>query len=164
MENQLKEWVVLNIKKMLEAQKELDVALFQKGGLKEYPRKQIKTAYRVELGEVLQEWKSFKYWKKNKGIIDKNKLLEEVADCLHFALSLEGEIKNYNFKEVTEEEFEDYDKYDIYNIIDECFVMYRSILGDTIALGLKLGFTLDQLEEAYYKKNKINWDRIANNY
>ena len=87
----------MNIKKMLEAQKELDAALFQKGGLKEYPMEQIKTAYRVELGEALQEWKAFKYWKKNKGIIDINKLLEEIADCLHFALSLEGEIKNCNF-------------------------------------------------------------------
>ena len=51
----------MNIKKMLEAQKELDAALFKKGGLKEYPIEQIKTAYRVELGEALQEWKSFKY-------------------------------------------------------------------------------------------------------
>ena len=154
----------MNIKKMLEAQKELDSALFQKGGLKEYPIEQIKTAYRVELGEALQEWKSFKYWKKNKGIIDINKLLEELSDCLHFALSLESEIKNYNYKEVTEEEFKDYAKYDLYKIIDKCFIICRSVLGDTIALGLKLGFTLDQLEEAYYKKNKINWDRIANNY
>ena len=154
----------MNIKKMLEAQKELDAALFQKGGLKEYPARQIETAYRVELGEVLQEWKSFKYWKKNKGIIDINKLLEEVADCLHFALSLENEIKNYNFKEVAEEEFKIYDKYDIYDTIDECFTIYNTILGDTIALGLCLGFTLEQLEEVYYKKNKINWDRIANNY
>ena len=150
----------MNIKKMLEAQKELDAALFQKGGLKEYPIEQIKTAYRVELGEALQEWKSFKYWKKNKGIIDINKLLEEVADCLHFALSLENEIKNYNYEEV----FKYYDKYDLYEIIDKCFTIYGTVLGDTIALGLKLGFTLDQLEEAYYKKNKINWDRIANNY
>ena len=154
----------MNIKKMLEAQKELDAALFQKGGLKEYPTEQIKTAYRVELGEALQEWKSFKYWKKNKGIIDINKLLEEIADCLHFALSLEGEIKNYNFKEVTEEEFKDYAKYDLYEIIDKCFTIYGTVLGDTIALGLCLGFTLEQLEEVYYKKNKINWDRIANNY
>ena len=150
----------MNIKKMLEAQKELDAALFEKGGLKEYPIEQIKTAYRVELGEALQEWKSFKYWKKNKGIIDINKLLEELSDCLHFALSLENEIKNYNYKEV----FKYYDKYDLYEIIDKCFTIYGTVLGDTIALGLKLGFTLDQLEEAYYKKNKINWDRIANNY
>ena len=150
----------MNIKKMLEAQKELDAALFQKGGLKEYPIEQIKTAYRVELGEALQEWKSFKYWKKNKGIIDINKLLEELSDCLHFALSLENEIKNYNYEEV----FKYYDKYDLYEIIDKCFAIYGTVLGDTIALGLKLGFTLDQLEEAYYKKNKINWDRIANNY
>ena len=90
--------------------------------------------------------------------------LEEIADCLHFALSLENEIKNYNYKEVTEEEFKYYDKYDLYEIIDKCFTIYGTVLGDTIALGLKLGFTLDQLEEAYYKKNKINWDRIANNY
>ena len=150
----------MNIKKMLKAQKELDAALFEKGGLKEYPIEQIKTAYRVELGEALQEWKSFKYWKKNKGIIDINKLLEELSDCLHFALSLENEIKNYNYKEV----FKYYDKYDLYEIIDKCFTIYGTVLGDTIALGLKLGFTLDQLEEAYYKKNKINWDRIANNY
>ena len=150
----------MNIKKMLEAQKELDAALFEKGGLKEYPIEQIKTAYRVELGEALQEWKSFKYWNKNKGIIDINKLLEEWSDCLHFALSLENEIKNYNYEEV----FKYYDKYDLYEIIDKCFTIYGSVLGDTIALGLKLGFTLDQLEEAYYKKNKINWDRIANNY
>ena len=150
----------MNIKKMLKTQKELDAALFEKGGLKEYPVEQIKTAYRVELGEALQEWRSFKYWKKNKGIIDINKLLEEIADCLHFALSLENEIKNYNYEEV----FKYYDKYDLYEIIDKCFTIYGSVLGDTIALGLKLGFTPDQLEEAYYKKNKINWDRIANNY
>ena len=116
------------------------------------------------MGEALQEWKSFKYWKKNKGIIDINKLLEELSDCLHFALSLENEIKNYNYKEVTEEEFKDYAKYDLYEIIDKCFTIYGTVLGDTIALGLCLGFTLEQLEEAYYKKNKINWDRIANNY
>ena len=150
----------MNIKKMLKTQKELDAALFEKGGLKEYPIEQIKTAYRVELGEALQEWKSFKYWKKNKGIIDINKLLEEIADCLHFALSLEDEIRNYNYEAV----FKHYDEYDLYEIIDNCFTIYGTVLGDTIALGLKLGFTPDQLEEAYYKKNKINWDRIANNY
>ena len=150
----------MNIKKMLKTQKELDAALFEKGGLKEYPVEQIKTAYRVELGEALQEWKSFKYWKKNKGIIDINKLLEEIADCLHFALSLEDEIRNYNYEAV----FKHYDEYDLYEIIDNCFTIYGTVLGDTIALGLKLGFTPDQLEEAYYKKNKINWDRIANNY
>ena len=150
----------MNIKKMLTTQKELDAALFEKGGLKEYPIEQIKTAYRVELGEALQEWKSFKYWKKNKGIIDINKLLEELSDCLHFALSLENEIKNYNYEEV----FKYYDKYDLYEIIDKCFTIYGTVLEDTVALGLCLGFTLEQLEEVYYKKNKINWDRIANNY
>ena len=53
----------MDIKKMLEAQKELDKANMEKGGLTEYPLDMVQTAYRVELGELLQEWKQFKFWK-----------------------------------------------------------------------------------------------------
>ena len=55
----------MNIKKMLEAQKELDKANMEKSGLTEYPLDMVQTAYRVELGELLQEWKQFKFWKIN---------------------------------------------------------------------------------------------------
>ena len=61
----------------------------EKGGLTEYPLDMVQTAYRVELGELLQEWKQFKFWKLNKGEIDRDKMLEEWADCMHFALSLD---------------------------------------------------------------------------
>ena len=102
----------MNIKKMLEAQEELDKAMFDYGGLKEYPIEQIKTAYRVELGEVLQEAKMFKYWKKNKGVISPVKILEELADCLHFALSLENKVENYSYlSEFTDEDFKEYERY-----------------------------------------------------
>ena len=66
----------MNIKKMLEAQKKLDEANLKKAGIKEYPLEEVKTAYRVELGELLQEWKQFKFWKLSKGEIDREKLLE----------------------------------------------------------------------------------------
>lgn len=155
----------MNIKKMLEAQKKLDEANLKKAGIEEYPIEEVKTAYRVELGELLQEWKGFKYWKLSKGEINREKLLEEWADCCHFALSLENkEHDDYKIKRFIEEELEIIPKSDIYLIISNCFETSHFVLIDTIALGLKLGFTLEELEQAYYRKNKINWDRVNSNY
>ena len=57
----------MNIKKMLYAQKELDDIWMKRANLTEYPLEMTITAYRVELGELLQEWKQFKFWKLNKG-------------------------------------------------------------------------------------------------
>ena len=147
----------MDIKKMLEAQKELDKANMEKGGLTEYPLDMAQTAYRVELGELLQEWKQFKYWKLNKGEIDRDKMLEEWADCMHFALSL-------FIQEEIEEDISEYCSYlETYEIIERCFNLYF-VLENTLALGLKLNYTLEELEQAYWKKNKINWKRINNNY
>ena len=154
----------MDIKKMLEAQKELDKANMKKGGLTEYPLELVQTAYRVELGELLQEWKQFKFWKINKGEIDRDKMLEEWADCMHFALSLD----NYWEFEL-EEDIEYRIKIeecinDIYGICEECFKASDWVLKYTIALGLKLDYTLEELEQAYWKKNKINWERINGGY
>ena len=147
----------MNIKKMLEAQKELDKANMKKGGLTEYPLEMVQTAYRVELGELLQEWKQFKFWKLNKGEIDREKMLEEWADCMHFALSL-------FIQEEIEEDISEYCSYlETYEIIERCFNLYF-VLENTLALGLKLGYTLEELEKAYWKKNKINWGRIEGGY
>ena len=112
----------MNIKKMLEAQKKLDEANLKKAGIEEYPIEEVKTAYRVELGELLQEWKEFKYWKLSKGEIDREELLEEWADCCHFALSLENEeIEDYENEEFKEENFTALPRMDIYCVIDICF-------------------------------------------
>ena len=162
----------MNIKKMLEAQKELDKAHMEKGGLTEYPLEMVQTAYRVELGELLQEWKQFKFWKLNKGKVNREKMLEEWADCMHFALSLE----NYNicpnegyYDYISKHAEEDIEKYlyaenDIYIVLKRCFTDFDYIVEYTIILGLKLGFTMEELEQAYWKKNKINWERIKNDY
>lgn len=157
----------MNIKEMLKAQKKLDGANFKKAGIIEYPLEEVKTAYRVELAEALQEWKGFKYWKLTRGEADREKLLEEIADCIHFALSLENYYQCYD---ESEEDIIDFNtevllkgKF-IYREIEQCFGCRLQVIRDTLRLGLKLGFTLDELEEAYYKKNKINWERIKNNY
>ena len=167
----------MNIKKMLEAQKELDKANMEKGGLAEYPLEMVQTAYRVELGELLQEWKQFKYWKLNKGGINRDKMLEEWADCMHFALSLQIQkrISELGMERIDRiyERIEDgiciNDEYrkdlysEIYEIIEKCFKL-NFVLGDTILLGMALGFTRLELEQAYWRKNKINWERIEGGY
>ena len=156
----------MNIKKMLEAQKELDEANLKKGGLTEYPLEMVQTAYRVELGELLQEWKQFKFWKLNKGKVNREKMLEEWADCMHFALSLNNNI--YKCKSYTYDDFRravEYEKIlDIYKVINDCFSVNMFTLSCVIALGLKLGYTLEELEQAYWRKNKINWERIEGGY
>ena len=162
----------MDIKKMLEAQKELDKANMEKGGLTEYPLEMVQTAYRVELGELLQEWKQFKFWKLNKGEIDREKMLEEWADCMHFALSLELFVVerlevNFTNKHYTKSlnlKIRYLDKNDIYGTLDSCYEINSTILNDTIILGLKLGYTLEELEKAYWRKNKINWERIEGGY
>lgn len=162
----------MDIKKMLKAQKELDKANMKKSGLNEYPLEMVQTAYRVELGELLQEWKQFKFWKINKGEIDRDKMLEEWADCMHFALSLELFVVeklevNFANKDYTKSlnlKIRYLDKNDIYETLDSCYEINSTILNDTIALGLKLNYTLEELDEAYWRKNKINWERIEGGY
>ena len=162
----------MNIKKMLEAQKELDKANMKKGGLTEYPLDMVQTAYRVELGELLQEWKQFKFWKLNKGEVDRDKMLEEWADCMHFALSL-GNYVNSKLLIVPDEVSckrlvgmlkKNPEQYNMYDMIDKCFDIDIDVLSSTIGLGIALGYTLEELEKAYWKKNKINWERIEGGY
>lgn len=163
----------MNIKKMLYVQKELDDIWMKRANLTEYPLEMTITAYRVELGELLQEWKQFKYWKMNKGEINRDKMLEEWADCMHFALSLD--YNNYplyyteHYNEILINHLEKFIKnietWDIYLILNSCFYVGKvKILENTLKLGLKLGYTLEELEQAYWRKNKINWERIKNNY
>lgn len=165
----------MNIKKMLYAQKELDDIWMKRANLTEYPLEMTITAYRVELGELLQEWKQFKFWKMNKGEINREKMLEEWADCMHFALSLENYIKKYNceddgyYRYIVNHIENDVKEYfnsnnKIYDLINRCFTDFDILIENTLALGIKLGYTLDELDGAYWKKHKINWERIKNNY
>lgn len=156
----------MNIIKMLAAQKELDEKCLAKAQIEGYPVEEITTAYRVELGELLNEWQGFKYWKKSRTISKKDMLIE-FADCLHFALSL-----NNHFPFFTEEHFNEfcnnYDKYldrmTVYQCIERCFDAGASVLSNTLQLGLKLGFTFDEMERAYWYKYKINLERVSGDY
>ncbi|KLL02925.1 MAG: dUTP diphosphatase [Mycoplasmataceae bacterium CE_OT135] len=76
-----------------EKQKSLDVFIHQQNKLEMKDTFFLrKIALFVEIGEVANELKSFKYWKKDKKV-NLEKIQEELIDCLHFFLSLANSAK-----------------------------------------------------------------------
>ena len=162
-------------------------------------------ALQVELGELANEQRSWKFWshdQKPRGQddyleyrpvdqggnhwVNKNPLLEEYVDCLHFILSvgLELEIDAANIKLVSRYyrnitfafnqiysdvsvfgSIEDAERNNIFDInSDNVKIAYEEILGGFKRLGELLGFSWEQIEQAYLSKNQINHERQANGY
>jgi len=113
------------------------------------------------------------------GYITTNPLLEEYVDCLHFILSIGLELDPeigacavephiYDEESITNQFIElnyqaylvikdyEYKKY----VIGAWFTLLDLFAG----LGQMLGFTWEQIEQAYFAKNKINFERQANGY
>ena len=79
-----------NLEKLLENQRNLDNKFKEKMGFDKIDTALIKIAYLDEVGELIHELKPlWCYWKKAQKEVDKQRVLEELADCLHFALSYE---------------------------------------------------------------------------
>lgn len=102
-------------------------------------------------------------------------LVEEASDCLHFILSLANQ-SNYAITEIgkrfhVQEDTDSMEKnylflsgaivgveylpfdFELEMIIDTYFIYIR-----------QLGIEPQELEQAYYDKNKINYERLANGY
>ncbi|MEY8763396.1 MULTISPECIES: dUTP diphosphatase [Clostridium] len=169
----------MDIKKMLADQKKLDDRILSNASIEKYPLKNMKLALLVELGELANEWQGFKYWKKHKKI-NREKLLGEFADCLHFALSLEnyyeskgneleGDFSKDDFNSISD--FLEKNKPTLIDIIEGFFSTYNTVLnygGEVLAyiigLGMMLGISKEEMEQAYYKKNKVNYKRQEEGY
>lgn len=125
-------------------------------------------AFKVELAEFSNETAWFKYWKKSHKI-DRAKVLEEFADCVHFIVAI-GLHRNYH-KFVHELRFEDW-------LEDPEEILYAEIMEDSIAssglwkevferliaIMVKMEFTLEDIEKAYLEKNLENINRQKRNY
>lgn len=110
----------------------------------------------------------------------KNPILEEFADCVHLTLS--------NGLELADEWFIDYDyeftdklpvNLNVDLIIEQFQMVYRKLavfhtthsakvyvelVAELLRLGKMLGFTWEQIEQAYISKNEINHNRQATGY
>lgn len=125
-------------------------------------------AFKVEFGEFANETGWFKYWKQSHKQ-DLAKVLEELADCIHFLLAI-GIYREYR-KFVPEL---DYDKWsfmeeqELYHEVMNSPIsssgQWKRAFEHLITLGIKLGFDIEQITLAYYLKNQKNIERQMNNY
>ena len=191
----------MNLQKLFDMQRKLDEHIER-----EHPRKPDEDrlakkilALMVELGELANEWRGFKFWShdqvprtrvlvnrttddigfKNIGPEHiKNPLLEEYVDCLHFILSIGlelgiTEIYNLSAKKDSDLIFMFMDvnelsiilmQYDIEGNETYRSIAYIDMFEKFLGLGEMLGFTWEQIEEAYMRKNAINHKRMESGY
>jgi dimeric dUTPase (all-alpha-NTP-PPase superfamily) len=100
----------------------------------------------------------------------KNPLLEEYVDCLHFILSigLEMEIEKIKVLSLKKETL----TVQFIHLFNAATILkinysesaYLMFLSAFIGLGELLGFTWEQVEEAYFAKNEINHQRQVSGY
>lgn len=135
----------------------------------------------VELGELANATRCFKHWS-TKGPESKERILEELSDVWHFYLSIGNQIGRNAREEISisPEEYEylvggnteaEIIFLAIYNRISELGItepiqshLYAIAGKDIYVLGRFLGFTDEEVEEAYLKKHKKNYKRQEEGY
>lgn len=159
------------IKDMLERQKAYDAEVFKKHNVDYVSKSQLERALFDELGELMHAQKAdWCWWKFTQEPTDKAKVFEEYADVLHFALMYEikfgtgcymDEDIEYNYRTL---------KFD--SELGQAYV-YSCVLGSVedddvlayvIALGLHLGYSIEEIYNEYIRKNEINKERLAKGY
>lgn len=159
------------IKEMLKMQAKLDEAIMKEYGLKEIDEEKLSFAILDEVGELTHELKAnWCWWKKTQTPVDNEKVLGELVDIWHFVLSWENHFDKANVYGCYH--FIDYAENDLY-ILEEynemvsnlCYLaLYSDKLLRLIAITEYLGFSIEQVYQAYCGKNKINYQRLENGY
>lgn len=174
----------MNLIKLFAMQKELQEKIsYNKDDLFE----KVILALLVEIGELANEWRGFKFWSKNqKPVLKKsrvpyvnledaefyNPLLEEFVDGLHFILLI-GLLLGYEptayvkssfkFESITNQFIDLY--WEVSNLADTKSIPdYVALLRHYIGLGEMLGFTWIKIEQAYREKHAINIQRQEQGY
>jgi dimeric dUTPase (all-alpha-NTP-PPase superfamily) len=125
-------------------------------------------AFKVELAEFANETAWFKYWKQSH-IINRENTLEEFADCIHFMVAI-GLHRKYNqFVPALEwEQWVERSDDFLYTAIMENGIAssgnWKRCFEQLLAIGIKLGFTLEEIELAYLLKNQKNIERQTQKY
>lgn len=125
-------------------------------------------ALKVEIAELDNEIKVFKYWSDKK--MNRDKALEEFADCVHFALSLGNDL-GYTEHHYTNSKPIDLTTLSLGLTNAVTFLSAHQTKGQMqtvfnllLKYGYQIGFTEDEVIAAYYKKNETNYARQENGY
>lgn len=163
------------IKEMLQMQAKLDKSIMSAYGLTEINEENLRMAILDEVGELTHELKGdWCWWKKTQAPVDKQKVLGELVDIWHFVLSYQN---HFNFGEearlsyLNEEELSNgmlkrlrTKKSNLSKVLTRLVIFESSIIPVLIAITEYLGFTIEQVYNAYCDKNKINYQRLKEGY
>ena len=163
------------IKEMLHKQAELDKSIMSAYGLDEIDEENLRMAILDEVGELTHELKGdWCWWKKTQAPVDDKKVLGELIDVWHFVLSYQN---HFNFGEearlsyLNEEELSNgmlkrlrTKKSNLSKVLTRLVIFESSIIPVLIAITEYLGFTIEQVYNAYCDKNKINYQRLKEGY
>jgi dimeric dUTPase (all-alpha-NTP-PPase superfamily) len=163
----------MSLSKLFEMQSALDRYIEENHQLQNenlFDRKVL--ALLVEIGELANETRSFKFWSV-KPSSEKKVILEEFVDGIHFILSLGLECdfqnqelqmeKEASTKDINEQFLKIYQAVSIFqgtkNVSD-----YQHVFETYLQLGTLLGIDYEEMEQAYIEKNEVNYKRQNQNY
>ena len=159
----------MDLNKLFKAQAELDKHIVEEKGLQGQDLLKKKTVALIcELYECVNESRFFKFWS-NKSM-NRDNALEEYADTIHFAISIANDVglDDYEFGDSRSRDLNDLTLgiTNLATLIPERPTKnnVRTLLNLIIKLGYQLGFTEDEVIEAYHSKNKENHLRQETGY
>ncbi|MBR3693566.1 MAG: dUTP diphosphatase [Erysipelotrichales bacterium] len=151
------------INEMAEMQKKLDAAILAEFKNVEFDKARWKIAILAEIGELTQEIKGgWCWWMKHPKEIHRDKVLEELVDVWHFVLSYHNNVYPTKVYDII------YERH-----VERCYPSYIEVvtlllefpsLEAMVVLSSHLGFEIKDVYDAYIKKNKVNYERLSNQY
>ena len=166
---------IVLIKKMLKMQAKLDKAIMDEYGLDKIDEDKLSFAILDEVGELTHELKGkWCWWKKTQPQVDEEKVLGELVDIWHFVLSWQNNFNGGEEELLTDDELmkkvdnsrwaiEEHGKGIVIKLADLSYFSLRKV-EPLIAITEYLGFTVEQVYNAYCKKNKVNYQRLESGY
>jgi len=161
----------MNLDELFKLQMELDKKIVEQHALQNKSLVSEKIlALQVEIGELANETRCFKYWSTKKPS-EKSVILEEYVDCIHFLLSIGLE---YKFTDISVDAVVSDSKLtdqfiNIYIDLNDFIICsskdhYSTLFEDFLSLGSSIGFSEEDIMEHYLIKNNINHERQASGY
>lgn len=161
----------MNLQELFHMQRALDNYIQSNRQVEEPIFRKKVLALQVELSELANETRCFKFWS-TKGPSAKETLLEEYVDCIHFLLSL-GIEKNFDSLEAWPSPLEEQDLTELFlaahakvgQFSEQAeFESYKTLWQTFGAIATALGFSYAEVLQAYVQKNETNYKRQQEGY
>ena len=163
--------MLIEFKELFDKQKELDLDIQKRHNLSYADTMEKRTlALFVELGELANATRCFKYWS-NKPSEERSRVMDEYADGMHFLLSLgiahDIKVTAYEYKA---------EKQDLTNLILRMYEAISAFASDSsednyclmfeiyMLIAYALDMSKDDIFESYLLKLGVNYQRQKNNY